>query len=291
MNERLTAVVCDTTGYLPAEIVASEQIHQVSLYVTLGDETWRESEMEDLAGFYQRLRDTSLVFKTSQPSVGDFTDVYRPLLEDGLSIVSIHLSAGISGTCESARQARQALINEGKGGERIEVIDSRSAAGGMGLVVLAAARAASRGADAATVAAKAHQARGPLKLWFAIGTLEYLRRSGRVGGAQAWLGSALQIKPILTIEEEIVPIERVRTSRRAFERLVEFGRELESAGLGAWVVQYIGDETTVESLIERGRDVFGTDPAFVGELGPVLGAHTGPGMLGIGGTEQAALLE
>lgn len=288
MSERRTAVVCDTTCYLPADLVAEHSIRQVSLYVTLGEETQRESEVPDYGEFFERLRDTSLEFKTSQPSIGDFTDVYRPLLDDGLHVVSIHLSAAISGTYESARQARQALINEGRGGERIEVIDSRTAAGGMGILVLAAAIAASRGADAAAVAAKVHEARESLKLWFAIGTLEYLRRGGRIGGAQAWLGSALQIKPILTIEETITPVEKVRTSRRAFERMAEFGRELEADGRGAWVVQHIRDPENAAALVDRGREIFGSEPLFIGELGPVLGAHTGPGLLGIGGTVPSA---
>jgi DegV family protein with EDD domain len=289
MANRQTAVVCDTTCYLPADLIARHGIRQVSLYVTLGDETQPESEITDYGAFYERLRDTSLEFKTSQPSVGDFTEVYRPLLDDGLSIVSIHLSAGISGTYESARQARQALINEGKGGERIEVIDSRSACGGMGLMILAAARAADAGADPAAVAAKANAVREALTMWFAVGTLEYLRRGGRVGGAQAWLGTALQIKPILTLAEEITPVERVRTSRRAFERMVDFGRELKEAGQTAWVVQHIHDPETAERLIERGREIFGSDPVFVGEIGPVIGAHAGPGLLGIGGTKPEAL--
>jgi DegV family protein with EDD domain len=257
--------------------------------VTLGDETRRESEITDYGAFYERLRDTSLEFKTSQPSIGDFTDVYRPLLDDGLSVVSIHLSAGISGTYESARQARQVLINEGRGGERIEVIDSRSACGGMGLMILAAARAADAGADPATVASKANAVREALTMWFAVGTLDYLRRGGRIGGAQAWLGSALQIKPILTLAEEITPVERVRTSRRAFDRMVDFGRELEDAGQTAWVVQHIQDPEAAARLVERGREIFDSDPLFVGEIGPVIGAHVGPGLLGIGGTKPDAL--
>lgn len=289
MSERQTAVVCDTTSYLPADVVSANSIHQVSLYVTLGDETRRESEISDTAEFYERLRDPALEFKTSQPSVGDFTDVYRPLLDEGLSIVSIHLSAAISGTFESARQARQALINEGRGGERIEIIDSRSTCGGMGLMVLAAAIEAGRGSDGAAVANKAVEARESLKLWFAVSTLEYLRRGGRIGGAQAWLGSALQIKPILTIAEEVVPIERVRTWKRAFARLEEFGRELAEGGQTTWVVQHIQDPDGAERLIEAGREIFGTSPVFVGEIGPVIGAHAGPGLLGIGGTVPTAL--
>src|SRR5262249_31798015 len=137
---------------------------------------------------------------TSQPSIGDFLSVYEPLLESGNDIVSIHLAGGMSGTVRSAEQAREQL---GAQADRVQVVDSASACGGQGLVVLAAAAAARDGADAAAVADRARRARAELKLWFAIDTLEYLRRGGRIGGAQAWLGSALKIKPILTVESEI----------------------------------------------------------------------------------------
>ena len=123
-------------------------------------------------------------------------------------------------------------------------------------------------------------------MWFAIDTLEYLRRGGRIGAAQAWLGSALQIKPILTLEEEITPVERVRTRRRAFERMVEFARERKEAGAGAWVVQHIHDPDAARRLVDECRQVFGSDPVFVSEIGPVIGAHVGPGLLGFGGPDD-----
>ena len=129
---------------------------------------------------------------------------------------------------------------------------------------------------------RADSARDKLQMWFAIDTLEYLRKGGRIGAARAWLGSALQIKPILTLEEEITPVERVRTRRRVFERLVQFGRELDEAGLDGWVVQHIQDPENAERLAAQGREIFGSDPVFISEIGPVIGAHTGPGLLGIG---------
>ena len=129
----------------------------------------------------------------------------------------------------------------------------------------------------------AQEVRASLKLWFAIDTLEYLRKGGRIGAAQAFLGSALQIKPILTLEEEITPIERVRTRRRAMERLVDFAHERKEAGADRWVVQHIHDPETARALVERCREVFGSDPVFVSEIGPVIGAHVGPGLLGSAG--------
>ncbi len=284
-----TAVVCDTTAYLPDEIVSDLGIHRVSLYVTLDGETHPEAEMADYDTFYERLGRSKDGATTSQPSVGDFVEVYEPLLAEGRDIVSIHLSAGISGTCESANQARQRLIDEGKGGERIRVYDSRSACGGAGLLAIGASKIAAAGGDGEAVMARVEEMRDVLKMWFAIDTLEYLRKGGRIGAAQAFLGSTLKIKPILTLEEEITPIERVRTRRRALERMVDFARERHDDGADAWVVQHIHDPETAQILVGHCRDVFGSDPVFISEIGPVIGAHIGPGLLGFGGIPKGLL--
>jgi DegV family protein with EDD domain len=284
-----TAVVCDTTAYLPSELVASRGIKTISLYVAVDGHQERESEIADYAGFYERLRASESGATTSQPAIGDFVSVYEPLLDEGREIVSIHISAGISGTWEAAGQARERLIAEGRGGERIHVFDSRSAAGGMGLSVLAAAAAAAAEADAEAVVARAEQAREELKMWFAIDTLEYLRRGGRIGGARAWIGSALKIKPILTLEEEITPVERVRTRARSIERLRDYARQRHESGLDGWVVQHIQDDETAAGLIDDGREIFGCEPIFTSEIGAVLGAHVGPGLLGIGSVSKAVL--
>jgi DegV family protein with EDD domain len=284
-----TAVVCDSTAYLPTELRAERGIELVSLYVSIDGEQQRETEIGDYGTFFERLRASEGGATTSQPSIGDFVSVYEPLLAAGREIVSVHISAGISGTCEAAEQARQRLVDEDKGGERITVFDSRSAAGGMGLCALGAAAAAQAGGDAAAVLTRAQQTREELKMWFAIDTLEYLRRGGRIGGASAFIGSALKIKPILTLEEEITPIERVRTRARSIERLRDYARERHESGLDAWVVQYIQDNETAAGLIDDGREIFGCEPAFVSEIGAVLGAHVGPGLLGIGSVSKSVL--
>lgn len=284
-----TAVVCDSTAYLPRDLRAERDIQVVSLYVSIDGEQQREMEIEDYSGFFERLRASEGGATTSQPSVGDFVSVYEPLLDAGREIVSVHISAGISGTCEAANQARQRLIDEGKGGERITAFDSRSAAGGMGLCALGAAAAAASGGDSEAVVARAQQTREELKMWFAIDTLEYLRRGGRIGGASAFIGSALKIKPILTLEEEITPVERVRTRARSIERLRDYARERHDSGLDAWVVQHIQDDETAAGLVDDGREIFGCEPAFVSEIGAVLGAHVGPGLLGIGSVSKSVL--
>ncbi|HEX6586742.1 MAG TPA: DegV family protein [Solirubrobacterales bacterium] len=284
-----TAVVADTTSYLPAELLSKHDVHLVSLYVGLEDEQEREADITDLEAFYERLRISDQTVTTSQPSAGDFTEVWEPLLAEGREIVSIHLASGISGTYETAIQTRERLTAEGKGGERIAVVDSRTGAGGMGLMILAAACSAEKGESAAQAKERAGAVRDELRIWFAVDTLDYLRRGGRIGAARAWIGTTLKIKPILTLEEEITPVERVRTRGRAFERMVDYARQRHEAGADAWVVQHVQDPETAERLIDACKPIFGCDPVFTSEVGPVIGAHVGPGLLGVGGVSKSVL--
>ncbi|HKQ17123.1 MAG TPA: DegV family protein [Solirubrobacterales bacterium] len=277
------AIVCDSTSYLPDPLLEEHGVQQVSLYVSIAGEQRKEREIGDYGSFFERLRASDEGATTSQPSIGDFIEVYGPLLDAGRTIVSIHLASGISGTYESALQSRQRLIDEGRGGERIHVIDSRTGCAGMGMLVLAAVAAVEAGEPVEAVIERVGASRDELRMWFAIDTLEYLRRGGRIGAARAWMGSALQIKPILTLDEEITPVERVRTRRRVFERLVQYAQELKDHGNDAWVVQHIRDPENAQRLVERCREVMGADPLFISEIGPVIGAHTGPGLLGVGG--------
>lgn len=280
------AIVSDTCHYLPASLVREREIHLVSLYVHWPGETLREIEITDYTAYYERLRTAPELPSTSQPSIGDFLEVYEPLLAQGQDIVSIHLAGGMSGTVSAAEQAREQL---GSRSERVHVIDSASACGGEGLVVLAAAAAARDGADGPAVAQRARRARSELRMWFSLDTLEYLKRGGRIAGARAWLGSALKVKPILTVEAEITPVERVRTSRRAFERMVELLGSRATDGADAWMVQHIQARREAEELAARGRELFGCDPVVISEIGPVIGTHVGPGLLGAGGIPSSYL--
>jgi DegV family protein with EDD domain len=268
---------------MPLELAKVSGIELVSLYVNFGGEkTVRETDIVDYQKFFDELRGADEWPTTSQPSVGDFMEVYEPLLAEGKDVYSLHISGGVSGTVDSARQAAQALEREGKGGERVRVYDTETAAGGHGMLALVAARRAQAGDDLDTVAAKVVEAREQLKMWFCVDTLEFLKRSGRIGGASAWIGSTLKIKPLLTLEREMVPVERVRTSARAFERMVDYARQRMTSGADGWVVQHIQDPESAQRLVERAREVFETDPLFVSQIGPVLAAHAGPGLLGIG---------
>src|SRR5215212_6783796 len=276
-------VVTDSTCYLPPELIERNGIAVVPLYVVFGgDRTLREIDITDFPAFFEELRGAEKLPTTSQPSVGDFTEVFEPLLADGGEVVSVHISGGLSGTPEAARQAKEALTRDGRGGERIEVVDSTTAAGGLGFMVLAAAKAARDGANAQEVAVHVAEARKELRLWFAIDTLEFLKRGGRIGAASAWIGSTLRVKPILTVENEMTPVERVRTSSRMFERLVEYARSCADSGAGAWSAQHINAPDQCAALVDRCTEIYGHAPTIVSEIGPVLSAHTGPGLLGTG---------
>jgi DegV family protein with EDD domain len=282
------AVATDSTHYLPRTLADDEDVHQVSLYVGWNGEPERELEMNGFEDFYARLRSDRELPSTSQPSIGDFLAVWEPLIEAGRDVVSVHLAGGISGTCEAARQAHGLLAERGLG-ERVEVIDGETACGGTGLLVLAACAAARAGAGKDAVIARLRETREALQIWFCLDTLEYLRRGGRVGKAQAWLGGTLKIKPILSLEYEIVPVERVRTAGRAFERMVSYAQELHDRGSDGWVVQHIQAPEQSERLIERCREIFDSEPVFTSEVGPVIGTYTGPGLIGVGAVPRALL--
>lgn len=282
------AVVTDSTPYLPAEMIADHAIRQVSLYVGWGDEREREDSY-GLDDFYARLRESPHLPSTSQPSVGDFTTCYEPLVAAGRDVVSIHMASGLSGTYESAREASEALAGAGHPG-RVEVVDSQTGAGGLGCLVVAAARSAERGEPLDRVAEAAREARRSLDIWFCLDTLEYLRKGGRIGAAQALVGSALKVKPILTFGTEIAPVGRVRTKARARERMVAYLEELKDRGATDWIVQHAQSPADAEFLVEKGSAIFGTPPLFCTQVGPVLGAHLGSGMLvgGMGGAPAGA---
>jgi DegV family protein with EDD domain len=278
---RRVAIVTDSTTYLPQELIDARAIKQVSLYVGWAGDLRPEREYRDLDAFYARLHDSPQLPTTSQPSAGDFLSCYRPLLDSGCDVLSIHIASGLSGTCESAREAVRLLAEEGRAGT-VAVLDSQTGAGGLGCLVALAAELAEAGATLDELADVVNRARASLDIWFCLDTLEYLRRGGRIGAAQALVGTALKVKPILTFGTEIAPIGRVRTHRRALERMIAYLHELHERGATDWIVQHAQSPDDAEQLLTAGTALFGFAPLFCTEVGPVLGAHLGSGML-VGG--------
>ena len=280
-SSRRVAVVTDSTPYLPSALIERWAIRQVSLYVGWDGDLRAEDEYSDLDAFYKRLHDSPQLPTTSQPSIGDFVSCYEPLVSAGCDVASIHIASGLSGTCASAREAARMLAEQAHPG-RVEVLDSQTGAGGLGCLVLLAAELAAQGAELEAVIDGVRRGRESLDIWFCLDTLEYLRRGGRIGAAQALVGTALKVKPILTFGSEIAPVGRVRTHARALERMRAYLSELRERGASDWIVQHAQAGADAERLVAEGTELFGFAPLFCTEVGPVLGAHLGSGVL-VGG--------
>ena len=273
------AVLTDSTAYLPAELLARYEIGVVPLYVVLPGRSGREGREIGPDEVARALAVRGQRVSTSRPTPGDFVLAFRGRLEQGADrIVSVHLSSELSGTCDAARLAA------GQVGEHlVTVIDSRSAAMGVGFPALAAARAAARGADAPEVAEVARTTAADTRTFFVVDTLEHLRRGGRIGSAAAVLGSALSVKPLLNMRNgQVLPLEKVRTFGRALSRLVQ--RAVEAAGEGpvSVAVHHLAAPERAERLAAELRDRLpAMGELFVSELGAAIGAHVGPGAVGI----------
>ena len=279
------SVVTDSTSYLPPHLIDRWKIHQVSLHVGWEGALRPEHQYDDLDAFYERLRESPRLPTTSQPSVGDFLACFEPLIDAGGDVISIHLASGLSGTCEAAAAAAEIVAADGRAG-RVEVVDSQTGAGGLGCLVVAAARAAEQGAELTAVVDAVRDAREHLEMWFCLDTLEYLRRGGRIGAAQAMMGTALKVKPILTFGTEITPVGRVRTRSRALQRMAAYLDELHDRGAADWIVQHAQSPEDADHLVAHGTAVLGTEPLFCTQVGPVLGTHLGSGVL-VGGIVRA----
>jgi DegV family protein with EDD domain len=273
------AVVTDSTAYLPDELVAGYGIHVVPLYVVLPGRSGREGQdigPEDVA---RTLALRGQTVSTSRPTPGDFVAAYRRALGEGASqLVSVHLSSELSGTGDAARLAASQV-----GEHIVTVVDTRSAAMGSGFAVLAAARSAAAGSGAAEVARTAREIAAATRTYFVVDTLEHLRRGGRIGAAAAVLGSALAVKPVLHVQDgRVVPLEKVRTTARALHRLVQ--RAVEAAGQGpvSIAVHHLAAAEKAERLAAEIRDRLPQlRELHVSELGAAIGAHVGPGAVGI----------
>ena len=273
---RPVKVVTDSTADLPPEVVQELDITVVPLQVIFGQESFRDGV--DLASeeFFRRLRESHDLPRTSQPSVGEFLRTYERLAAQTDSILSIHLSSRFSGTVQTARRAAQELI----GRCRIEVIDSGTVSMAMGFAAIAAAQAARDGADLEACAQAAYAILRRQRLAFALDTLEYLRRGGRIGRAQAFLGGLLRLKPILTVRDgEAHPLTRVRTHRKALEEILhvclDHGPISEAAVMHATSPE--DARFLAEEVARRCPDV----PVYTGRIGPVIGVHGGPGLIGM----------
>jgi len=274
-----TAMVSDSTAGLPPDYVERHAISIVPLYIKMGDNLLREGIEINPLEFYEKLPHTNPLPTTSQPSVGDFMQVYQAAINRGASsIISVHLSAGISGTINSATLAAQQFP-----GIPIEIIDTRCASASHYFTVQAGVSALEAGASLADAAARMRQVIEQQRTIFAVDTLEYLYKGGRIGGAAALLGSLLQMKPLLKFTDgKIDALERVRSSGKALVRMIEV--------LAEWVgtsepqrvmVMEANCRERAEQTLEMLKSKLNIAYSEIMLLTPVLGAHAGPGTVGV----------
>ncbi len=269
-------VVTDSTCDLPAALVAEHGITVVPLTVVFGDEALLDGVEIDANAFYERLRVFPGVPRTSQPSVDRFATAYRALAGEGAEIVSIHLSSRLSGTLNSASIARDQLAHEA----HIELIDSYQVSMGLGSIVMDAAIAAGAGGTLAEVADAARRAMDRTRVVACLDTLEYLRRGGRIGRATSMLGSLLSIKPLIQVENgEIAPFDRVRTRSKALDRL--FAVATEDRNVRRMFVGCGGNDDEARAFMERLRPMLPHTEFHLGQVGPAVGVHGGPNILGV----------
>lgn len=276
------AIVTDSTAYMPAEYTRHLPIFYIPLHVIWGDDTYLDNVDITADQFYEKLKGTKVLPSTSQPSPAAFRDLYTKLIDQGYDILSIHISARLSGTLDSAIQARNMLP-----GSQIEILDSESTSLAMGFHVLAAARLAAQGATLNECKVEAEQARSQSGILFVLDTLEFLRRGGRIGGGAAFLGTMLNLKPILEIRGgRVEAVERVRTSAKARDRMIDLFESKVAALRCPIRIATLHADTPDEAvaLLEKARQRFGVSDVaetIIANVCPVLGVHTGNGALGI----------
>ena len=269
-------IVTDSTADLPGPLVKARGITVVPLTLNFEGRSLLDGVEIRPSEFYRKLPNATTHPTTSQPSPGQFAEAYAELLNEHTDVVSIHISEKLSGTYASAVQGAEMVD-----ARRVHVIDSQLVSMSLGLLTLAATEMATQGSDATTIVKRLMQMREHVQTYFSVATLEFLRRGGRIGRASALLGSVLQVKPVLCIRDGLVtPLERVRTFDRALNRVVELTRELDR-GKGLCVIVGHADAEQDAERVARELEPH-AETLMIQPLGPVVGAHAGPGVVGVG---------
>jgi DegV family protein with EDD domain len=274
------AIVTDSTAYIPAELQKQLNISVVPLNVIWGEESLEDGVTITPEDFYRRMASSKVVPTTSQPSILSMKNTFEDLLHQGYDVLGIFISSRLSGTVESASQAREIMK---KGKDRIAIVDSLATTMAMGWPVLTAARAAEAGENLIKCQKLAEKARDQTCVMFVVETLEYLRRGGRIGGAQAMLGTMLNIKPILGLQDgRIEAVEKIRTKHKALARMLELMEEKTSGRTPVRLATIHADaEAEALALLETARERFNPIESLCRPLSPVIGTHVGPGTISI----------
>jgi DegV family protein with EDD domain len=275
------AIVTDSTADIPIELMQKYPIFVAPLQIIWGEETFRDGIDITNAEFYQRLGQDSVSPTTSQPSSGAFKTLYERLLNEGHEIVSIHISKRLSGTIDSAEQAKVMLP-----GAPIEILDSCTSSMALGLQVLNIARAVRQGANLRECKTIFEQSVSLAGVYFMVNTLEFLHRGGRIGGAAAFLGTLMDLKPLLTVTDGIIDaVEKVRSANKALQRLLDLVEKQVGTTRPVQVsALHTNAPDIARALLERTKQRLNVSQVvepLITDASPVIGAHTGPGCVGL----------
>ncbi|MCM2999518.1 DegV family protein [Paenibacillus cellulositrophicus] len=275
-------IVTDSTADIPEDIAKQHDIHVVPLRLMFGEDTFEDGVDISAEVFYKRLVQSEQLPTTSQASPADYMQVYQEIMNDypGSPIISFHISSGLSGTYQSATIAKSML----EGDPDITIVDSKSASYGFGLLVVHAARLAAEGKTAEEIVRSVEEVRRQRKLYFLVDTLEYLQKGGRIGKAAAMIGNLLNIKPILSIDEEgiIYAVEKVRGRKKALARILErFREDLGGVQNINVAVGHTANPASAEPVLEDLSRDFRLQEVILTNIGPVVGTHVGPGTLAV----------
>jgi DegV family protein with EDD domain len=274
------AVVTDSTAYIPAEYVRKYNITVAPQVLIWGNETFRDGVDISPDDFYGRLKTAKVMPSTSQVSPATMQSIFQPLVDQGLEVLGIFISSKLSGTLQSAIQAKEMM---GNAGEKVHLVDSQSTAMALGFQVLGAARALEAGTNLKEVVTLAEKAHSKTGIFFAVDTLEFLHRGGRIGGAQRFIGTALNLKPILALQEgKVEGIERIRTKSKAHNRLIELVAEKVKGKSNIRIASlHANAAEDAKALLERVITELNPVETVFTEVSPVVGTHTGPGTVGL----------
>jgi DegV family protein with EDD domain len=275
-----TAIVTDSTAWIPRELIEQYNITVAPQVLIWGEETLNDGVDIQPQEFYARIKTAKVMPTTSQVSIVTMQNIFADLLEKGFDVLGVLISSNLSGTMHSAIQGRESLST---GKEKVHLVDSQSTAMAMGFQVLAAARAAADGASAEDAKAVAEKARDHTGVFFAVDTLEFLHRGGRIGGAQRFIGTALNMKPVLAIVDgRVEAVERIRTKSKAIDRVLELVAEKTNGQTPIRLASlHANAPDEARSLLERAAKELGAEESIFTEVSPVIGNHAGPGTVGL----------
>ena len=274
------AIVTDSTSFLPAELIKKHNITVVPQVLIWGEQTYYDGVDIQPAEFYTRLKTAKTMPTTSQVSLVTMQSAFQTLVDQGYDVVGIFVSSKLSGTIQSAMQGKEMM---GSAGQKVTLVDSLATSMSLGLIVLATARAAESGANLNDCLVVAEKTRGNSGLFFAVDTLEFLHRGGRIGGGQRFIGSMLNLKPILALEEgKVEGIERIRTKSKAHDRVIELVADKVNGKSNIRLATvHANAPDDAKSLLDKAAQRLKPVETIFAEVSPVVGTHAGPGMIGL----------